>query len=167
MSCSFDYTLFCGSVVLLLTVSTQLFVKLKRLLAMSMAVVTGLAAFSACGQQAPSNEAVPADFSPRGYSRQETADDAASYWQGLLSQLTLEEKIGQLFIIRPDQVDLSFEPSSQHSHYSHARTLSAPMQEALKKATTPIVKELAKSALQKACPSIYHAFIPPMVTDEI
>ena len=101
---------------------------------MSMAVVTGLAAFSACGQQAPSNEAVPADFSPRGYSRQETSDDdAASYWQGLLSQLTLEEKIGQLFIIRPDQVDLSFEPSSQHSHYSHARTLSAPMQEALKK----------------------------------
>ena len=101
---------------------------------MAMAAVLALAAFSACGKPAPSNEAAPEDFSPRSYSGQETADDnTESYWQGLLSQLSLEEKIGQLFIIRPDQVDLSFEPSSQHSHYSHARTLSAAMQETLKK----------------------------------
>ena len=112
----------------------RLSVKLKRVLAMSMAVLIGLTVFSSCGQSAPSGETVPDDFSPRGYDPKSSAgEDSDSYWQGLLAQLSLEEKIGQLFIIRPDQLDLSFEPSSQHSHYSHARTLSASMQETLKK----------------------------------
>ena len=75
--------------------------------------------FSACSipGKAPENNAaaeehIPEDFKPRsGFAEDMEKDDDGSYWSDLLSRLSLEEKVGQLFIVRPDQLDMSIDPS--------------------------------------------------------
>ncbi len=61
---------------------------------------------------AAAEEPIPEDFEPRsGFSEDTGKDDSASYWTDLLSKLSVEEKVGQLFIVRPDQLDMSIDPN--------------------------------------------------------
>ena len=76
-------------------------------------MVCGLLAACSMGPKEPEEEewTVPEDFQPRsGYADDMKTDDNDSYWTGLLSQLSTEEKVGQLFIVRPDQLDMSIDP---------------------------------------------------------
>ena len=111
---------------------------LKKTIAMIVFLSVVLAAFSACGAfpdqavnavKEPEEVYVPKAPSP---ALSET-EDSDSYYRHLLDSMTLTEKVGQLFIIRPDQADLSMRPSATHSSASRARTLTPAMRETLEK----------------------------------
>ena len=66
-------------------------------------------ALTACAgrrSSAKEPEPVPEDWIPKSGLFDDTAeDDTGGYWPMLLESMTLEEKIGQMIIIRPDQLD--------------------------------------------------------------
>ncbi|MCR5010246.1 MAG: glycoside hydrolase family 3 protein [Clostridia bacterium] len=91
---------------------------------------------SACG--APSNNgspsgnaqnnSAPEDLTPQGHGDTDGKDDQDDMCSQILAKMTLREKVGQMFIIRPDQLDLSIAPAGTHtSKNSKAKTLSPAM----------------------------------------
>ena len=91
------------------------------------AVVALLAALvlllSACGAPAnngsPSgnaqNNSAPEEFTPQGHGDTDGKDDQDDMCSQILASMTLREKVGQMFIIRPDQLDLSIAPAGTHT----------------------------------------------------
>ena len=70
--------------------------------------------FASCGREPAANAEppVPEDFQPKsGLAGDMSKDDNDTYWADLLSQLSTEEKVGQLFIVRPDQLDMTIDPN--------------------------------------------------------
>ena len=93
-----------------------------------------LGLFCACSRPAENvtanePEPVPEDFQPKsGYAGDMSKDDDVSYWDDLLSQLSTEEKVGQLFIVRPDQLDLSLDPNHSSGNATVQYVTDAMMQ---------------------------------------
>ena len=79
-------------------------------------------------------EPVIPDDQPEPITPDEEPEDTRTYTELLLSQMTLEEKVGQLFLIRPDSLDPSLTPDQVHETSLYGRTeASSSMLETLKK----------------------------------
>ena len=77
---------------------------------------------------------VDPDDQPKPVIPDEEPEDTRTYTEILLSQMTLEEKVGQLFLIRPDSLDPSLTPDQVHETSLYGRTeASSSMLETLKK----------------------------------
>ena len=87
--------------------------KRPAVIALCLLVCCLLAACSLAPKEPEKEEwTVPEDFQPRsGLADDMKKDDSTSYWSDLLSKLSVEEKVGQLFIVRPDQLDMSIDPN--------------------------------------------------------
>ena len=82
----------------------------------------------ACG--APANNTEPEqEFVPQSHAENDAGqDDQEDYASRLLATMTLREKVGQMFIIRPDQLVTTLPPASVHtSKASKVKTLSDAM----------------------------------------
>ena len=92
---------------------TSLHSRILPALCLAGLVLLGL--LCACSKAPENNtaaEVIPDDFEPRsGYTEDMSKDDGGSCWSDLLEKLSVEEKVGQLFMVRPDQLDLSIDPS--------------------------------------------------------
>ena len=75
------------------------------------------------------NNSEPEEFVPQNHAEDGPGkDDQDDMCSEILASMTLREKVGQLFIIRPDQLDLSIPPAGTHtSKSSKAKTLTAAM----------------------------------------
>ena len=98
-----------------------------------MALVMLLCACGAPSGNAQNNDAPEPEFVPGNHADTEPGgDDQDDYASQLLASMTLREKVGQMFIIRPDQLVTSLAPASTHtSKGSKVKTFSQEMLETL------------------------------------
>ena len=93
-----------------------------------------MALLCACGKTESAENAVPESFSPKAAAAEDHArEDCDAYCSYALAGMTLREKVGQMFIIRPDQLVTSIPPASTHtSKGSKVKSMSSEMLEVLK-----------------------------------
>ncbi|MBO4862177.1 MAG: glycoside hydrolase family 3 protein [Firmicutes bacterium] len=103
-------------------------------LLMAFVMLLGLASCGAPSGNAQNNGAPEPEFVPGNHAETETCqDDQDDYATQLLATMTLREKVGQMFIIRPDQLVTSLPPASTHtSKASKVKTFTQEMQNTLK-----------------------------------
>ncbi|MBQ5414655.1 MAG: hypothetical protein IIU22_00565, partial [Firmicutes bacterium] len=81
-----------------------------KICAAALAVLTAL--LCACGKTEPAENAIPESFSPKAAAAEDHArEDCDAYCSYALAGMTLREKVGQMFIIRPDQLVTSIPPA--------------------------------------------------------
>ncbi|MBR5730547.1 MAG: glycoside hydrolase family 3 protein, partial [Firmicutes bacterium] len=83
----------------------------------------------ACGKTQPDQDPAAEEFSPKAVpSSYHVQEDLDAYCSYALEHMTLREKVGQMFIIRPDQLVTSLAPASTHtSKASKVKTFSQEM----------------------------------------
>ena len=93
-----------------------------------------MALLCACGNPKPAENTAPEIFSPKAAAAEDHArEDCDAYCSYALAGMTLREKVGQMFIIRPDQLVTSIPPASTHtSKGSKVKSMSSEMLEVLK-----------------------------------
>ena len=103
-----------------------------KICAAALAVLVAL--LCACGKTEPAENAIPESFSPKAAAAEDHArEDCDAYCSYALAGMTLREKVGQMFIIRPDQLVTSIPPASTHtSKGSKVKSMSSEMLEVLK-----------------------------------
>ncbi|MBQ1891716.1 MAG: glycoside hydrolase family 3 protein [Firmicutes bacterium] len=103
-----------------------------KICAAALAVLTAL--LCACGKTESAENAIPESFSPKAAAAEDHArEDCDAYCSYALAGMTLREKVGQMFIIRPDQLVTSIPPASTHtSKGSKVKSMSSEMLEVLK-----------------------------------
>ena len=91
---------------------------------------------SACGSPSGNaeNNSAPEEFVPESHADDtQDTDDQDDYCTQMLKSMTLREKVGQMFIIRPDQLVTSLAPASTHtSKASKVKSFSQEMLDTLK-----------------------------------
>lgn len=107
---------------------------MNRWIKISIALVIILSMFTGCSQTSP--ETTP-QAQPEEAPSSSPADEptpAADALELTLQQMTLEEKVGQLFIVRPDALDLTLTPEQIKDPYAEGVTeLSSAMADVLDK----------------------------------
>ena len=89
----------------------------------------------ACGTPSGNtqNNSAPEEFVPGNHEDDKGKDDQDDYCTKQLKSMTLREKVGQMFIIRPDQLVTSIAPASTHtSKGSKVKTFTQEMLGTLK-----------------------------------
>ncbi len=106
----------------------------RKLKICAAALAVLMALLCACGKTEPAENAVPENFSPKAVTAEDHArEDCDAYCSYALAGMTLREKVGQMFIIRPDQLVTSIPPASTHtSKGSKVKSMSSEMLEVLK-----------------------------------
>lgn len=106
----------------------------RKLKICAAALAVLMALLYACGKTEPAENAIPESFSPKAAAAEDHArEDCDAYCSYALSGMTLREKVGQMFIIRPDQLVTSIPPASTHtSKGSKVKSMSSEMLEVLK-----------------------------------
>ena len=104
-----------------------------KLISITAAAVTAALLFSGCGSQVPA----PTEFIPAVTSTPETrapeTEPAAHNEADLLATMSLREKVGQLFVVRPDALNLSLPFETLDNSLIEGETvLSDSMAEALR-----------------------------------
>ncbi|MBQ6670045.1 MAG: glycoside hydrolase family 3 protein [Firmicutes bacterium] len=106
----------------------------RKLKICAAALAVLMALLCACGKTESAENAVPESFSPKAAAAEDHArEDCDAYCSYALAGMTLREKVGQMFIIRPDQLVTSIPPASTHtSKGSKVKSMSSEMLEVLK-----------------------------------
>ena len=106
----------------------------RKLKICAAALAVLIALLCACGKTEPAENAIPESFSPKAAAAEDHArEDCDAYCSYALAGMTLREKVGQMFIIRPDQLVTSIPPASTHtSKGSKVKSMSSEMLEVLK-----------------------------------
>ena len=106
----------------------------RKLKIFAAALAVLMALLCACGKTESAENAVPESFSPKAAAAEDHArEDCDAYCSYALAGMTLREKVGQMFIIRPDQLVTSIPPASTHtSKGSKVKSMSSEMLEVLK-----------------------------------
>ena len=106
----------------------------RKLKICAAALAVLMALLCACGKTESAENAGPESFSPKAAAAEDHArEDCDAYCSYALAGMTLREKVGQMFIIRPDQLVTSIPPASTHtSKGSKVKSMSSEMLEVLK-----------------------------------